>query len=87
MALFRFKCPKCDYKVKRLFKTESGIPELKCPTDQENLIRDEQVVGTVVYESIDTGLQIKKVTQIANSPELIEERQDIQRRNRDKKTL
>ena len=78
MALFFFFCTNCNIEIKKLFKAESAIQQFDCPkcNSSSTVIRKPKDNHTLVYEIIDSGIQAKKVVQLANAPDLLQERED-----------
>lgn len=75
MALYYFKCLKCNSLIKKLLSLQDSKKEYNCMTCNEILVRSYQDTSTIVKETIDNGIQQKAVEQFADSNELYQERE------------
>lgn len=85
MPIYRYKCPDCGKKIgKFLSSSKSKLPQTcKCGSMLE---RDAQGF-TTIKETIDNGIMPKRSEQLANSPELIAERKQRGKEEKQKNTL
>ena len=88
MPVYRFKC-ECGHKEKKLLDYTKAKEPRSCPTCSKLLERDYSDTNntTLVKETIDNGLQNKKVEQFAGSPEMIIERDKQQQIKKNKDSL
>jgi hypothetical protein len=87
MALFCYVCDHCGRGTKKILTPEESKLEYNCPHDGAKLTRQYQAPTSHVLETIDSGLQTKRVEQFADSPELLQEREANQRKDKNKNEL
>ena len=87
LALFLFKCIKCNNDVKKILTFEQSKLEYLCPKDGEKLIRNPQNPTSSTKDTIDNGLQIRKIEQYTDSAELMIDRENNQRKDKNKQDL
>ena len=87
MPIYYFKCTHCGKEIKKLLPVEAAENEYFCPDDGRPAQRSFKPPSSHVKEVIDNGLQMRRVEQFANSPELLQERADIAEKNKNKKDL
>lgn len=87
MPLFYFQCPVCKELVKKLLSVQNSKKEYNCPNCKEILFRNYQNPSTIIKETIDNGIQQRKVEQFADSNQLLEEREAQAKIDKHKKEL
>jgi hypothetical protein len=87
MPLFRYICNPCNKKYSKLLAPERAQDTFLCALCSQPLERASVENFTIVKETIDTGTMTRRVEQYANSPDLIQEREELGRKDKDKKTL
>ncbi len=87
MALYYFFCDICQKEVKKLLPPKKSKLEQLCKIDGSVLIRTPKDITTSLKEVIDTGLQARKIEQIAGAPGLLEEREHQEREKKKRITL
>lgn len=86
MAKLRFNCSKCGDFDKRV-DTFEEIDTCTCPTCSGPTKRVFISPSLLVKEIIDNSLQVRRVEQIANAPELLQEREAMDRERKKKNDL
>ncbi len=82
MALYYFKCSPCSTtKPYRLKPGEQKLPR-PCPACKTIMTRDPRPPSSQVMESIDTGMQFRRVERLADAERLYAERADNDPRNK-----
>lgn len=87
MPIYYYKCTHCDREVKKLLEPKDAFDEYFCPHDGHVAKRLFKPPTSHVKEVIDNGIQLKRVEQFADSPRLLEEREQLSRADKDKKDL
>ncbi len=88
MPIYYFICPECSLTVVKLLTPHKAKTiELTCGSCTAILERNPQPPTSSVKEVIDNGLQARRVEQFANSPELLEEREQLDRDAKNKTGL
>lgn len=86
MPLYCFYCSTCQKTVKKLLTVENA-KEIQYCKETHELKRQDSDVSVLVKEVVDNGLQNKAIEQLANAPELFQEREDAVRKIKQKKDL
>jgi hypothetical protein len=73
MALYYFKCNKCNDLSKRFLKSIK-LNEYRCLKCNELLVRAPKAPTTVVKETLDNGLMARAVERLSNADEIFKER-------------
>lgn len=84
MPLYHFKCDTCSKEYKRILKSEDAESDFTCPKCYGKLERNPQLPNTITFETIDNGLQQRRVEQYSEAAKLTEEREENSKK--DKKT-
>lgn len=82
MPIFYFKCKKCNKEYKKLLSPNKAKETQPCPVCFQQLERDYKDPSTIIKEVIDNSIMTRRVEQYANSPELIEEREEIAKKSK-----
>jgi len=86
MPLYCFYCFICQKTVKKLLTVENSKNQQLCKEHHE-LKRQNSDVSVLVKEVVDNGLQSKAIEQLANAPDLFQEREDAVKKIKQKKGL
>ncbi len=74
MAKRTYYCKECDLSFQKL--VDNVVDIIRCGGCDSEMELKIGIVSTVVKEVIDNGFQVRRVEQIANAPELFQERAD-----------
>ncbi len=72
MPVLTFYCDSCKKSVKELCYGKVSV--IQCETCDKPMVRKQKVPAMIVKETIDNGVQTRRVEQLADSNRLIEER-------------
>ena len=86
MPLFYFYCNKCLKTFKKLLKTGQAAENQVCSCGNA-LVRDFQDLSLTMKNTIDNGIQSRRVEQYENAHEVIQERAENSKKNKNKKDL
>lgn len=87
MATYRYFCPTCNKPQTRSLSPEDAKKEVLCRKCQTVMKRNKVDSFTTIKETIDNGIMLRKVEQIAGANEQIHEREFLDRQKKEKDTL